>query len=37
MGGLSVDYELKSTIPGLFVPGEANFSDHGANVWARQR
>lgn len=31
MGGLWVDYELMSTIPGLFVIGEANFSDHGAN------
>ncbi|MGB9748083.1 MAG: fumarate reductase/succinate dehydrogenase flavoprotein subunit [Bacteroidales bacterium] len=31
MGGLWVDYELQSTIPGLFVLGEANFSDHGAN------
>ena len=31
MGGLWVDYELHSTIPGLFVLGEANFSDHGAN------
>ncbi len=31
MGGLWVDYELMSTIPGLFVLGEANFSDHGAN------
>jgi len=31
MGGLWVDYELMSTIPGLFVAGEANFSDHGAN------
>jgi succinate dehydrogenase / fumarate reductase flavoprotein subunit len=31
MGGLWVDYELESTIPGLFVGGEANFSDHGAN------
>lgn len=31
MGGLWVDYELMSTIPGLFVVGEANFSDHGAN------
>jgi succinate dehydrogenase / fumarate reductase flavoprotein subunit len=31
MGGLWVDYELQSTIPGLFVVGEANFSDHGAN------
>ncbi len=31
MGGLWVDYNLQSTIPGLFVVGEANFSDHGAN------
>ena len=31
MGGLWVDYELMSNIPGLFVIGEANFSDHGAN------
>ncbi|HMO56789.1 MAG TPA: fumarate reductase/succinate dehydrogenase flavoprotein subunit [Roseiflexaceae bacterium] len=31
MGGLWVDYDLMSTIPGLFVIGEANFSDHGAN------
>jgi succinate dehydrogenase / fumarate reductase, flavoprotein subunit len=31
MGGLWVDYNLQSTIPGLFVLGEANFSDHGAN------
>jgi succinate dehydrogenase / fumarate reductase, flavoprotein subunit len=31
MGGLWVDYELQSTIPGLFVLGEANYSDHGAN------
>ena len=31
MGGTWVDYELQSTIPGLFVGGEANFSDHGAN------
>jgi succinate dehydrogenase / fumarate reductase flavoprotein subunit len=31
MGGLWVDYYLQSTIPGLFVAGEANFSDHGAN------
>src|SRR5438445_9434097 len=30
-GGLWVDYNLMSTIPGLFVLGEANFSDHGAN------
>jgi len=31
MGGLWVDYNLQSTIPGCFVLGEANFSDHGAN------
>ena len=31
MGGLWVDYNLMGTIPGLFVAGEANFSDHGAN------
>jgi succinate dehydrogenase / fumarate reductase flavoprotein subunit len=31
MGGLWVDYNLMSTLPGLFVLGEANFSDHGAN------
>jgi succinate dehydrogenase / fumarate reductase flavoprotein subunit len=31
MGGLWVNYELMSNIPGLFVAGEANFSDHGAN------
>jgi succinate dehydrogenase / fumarate reductase flavoprotein subunit len=31
MGGLWVDYNLMSTIPGLFILGEANFSDHGAN------
>ena len=31
MGGLWVDYNLMSTIPGLHVIGEANFSDHGAN------
>jgi succinate dehydrogenase / fumarate reductase flavoprotein subunit len=31
MGGLWVDYDLMGTIPGLFVIGEANFSDHGAN------
>src|ERR1700740_557288 len=31
MGGLWVDYHLMSTIPGLFVGGEANFSDQGAN------
>ena len=31
MGGTWVDYNLMSTLPGLFVLGEANFSDHGAN------
>jgi succinate dehydrogenase / fumarate reductase flavoprotein subunit len=31
MGGLWVDYNLMSSVPGLFVLGEANFSDHGAN------
>jgi len=31
MGGLLVDYDLMSNVPGLFVIGEANFSDHGAN------
>jgi succinate dehydrogenase / fumarate reductase flavoprotein subunit len=31
MGGLWVDYHLMSTVPGLFVAGEANYSDHGAN------
>ncbi len=31
MGGLWVDYELQTTVPGLFAIGEANFSDHGAN------
>jgi succinate dehydrogenase / fumarate reductase flavoprotein subunit len=31
MGGVWVDYELMSTVPGCFVAGEANFSDHGAN------
>jgi succinate dehydrogenase / fumarate reductase flavoprotein subunit len=31
MGGLWVDYDLQSSIPGMFVIGEANFSDHGAN------
>jgi succinate dehydrogenase / fumarate reductase, flavoprotein subunit len=31
MGGLWVDYDLQASIPGLFVAGEANFSDHGAN------
>jgi len=31
MGGLWVDYELMTTVPGLFTIGEANFSDHGAN------
>ena len=31
MGGIWVDYNLQTTIPGLFATGEANFSDHGAN------
>ena len=31
MGGIWVDYELSTSIPGLFAIGEANFSDHGAN------
>ena len=31
MGGLWVDYDLESNLPGLYVAGEANFSDHGAN------
>jgi succinate dehydrogenase / fumarate reductase flavoprotein subunit len=31
MGGLWVDYDLMSNVPGLYVAGEANFSDHGAN------
>jgi len=31
MGGIWVDYELETTIPGLFATGESNFSDHGAN------
>jgi succinate dehydrogenase / fumarate reductase flavoprotein subunit len=31
MGGLWVDYDLMTTIPGLYAAGEANFSDHGAN------
>lgn len=31
MGGLWVDYELMTTIPGMYALGEANFSDHGAN------
>ncbi len=31
MGGLWVDYNLMTTIPGLYALGEANFSDHGAN------
>jgi succinate dehydrogenase / fumarate reductase flavoprotein subunit len=31
MGGLWVDYELQTNIPGLYAAGEANFSDHGAN------
>mgnify|MGYP003694610951 CR=1 FL=1 len=35
MGGLWVDYNLMSTMPGLHVIGEANFSDHGANRLGR--
>lgn len=31
MGGLWVDYDLMTTVPGLYAIGEANFSDHGAN------
>ena len=31
MGGIWVDYNLMTTIPGLYAIGEANFSDHGAN------
>src|SRR6185503_6504048 len=31
MGGLWVDYELQTSVPGLYALGEANFSDHGAN------
>src|SRR5690606_14458026 len=31
MGGLWVDYELMTSVPGLFAIGEANFADHGAN------
>ena len=31
MGGLWVDYNLMTTVPGLYALGEANFSDHGAN------
>jgi succinate dehydrogenase / fumarate reductase flavoprotein subunit len=31
MGGLWVDYELMTSVPGLYACGEANFSDHGAN------
>ena len=37
MGGLWVDYNLESNLPGLFVLGEANFSDHGANRLGRKR
>ena len=36
MGGVWVDYELQTTIPGLFAIGECNFSDHGANYLADQ-
>jgi succinate dehydrogenase / fumarate reductase, flavoprotein subunit len=31
MGGLWVEYNLQTTVPGLFAIGESNFSDHGAN------
>ena len=31
MGGIWVDYDLQTTIPGLYAIGEANFSDHGGN------
>ena len=37
MGGLWVNYELMSNLPGLFVVGEANFSDHGANRLGARR
>ena len=37
MGGLWVDYELTTTVPGLYSLGEANFSDHGANALAPLR
>ena len=37
MGGLWVDYDLESNLPGLYVAGEANFSDHGANRWVPRR
>ena len=37
MGGLWVDYDLMSNVPGLYVLGEANFSDHGANRLGAQR
>ena len=37
MGGLWVDYDLQTTLPGLFVIGEANFSDHGANRLEHRR
>ncbi len=37
MGGLWVDYDLMSNVPGLFVLGEANFSDHGANRLGAER
>jgi succinate dehydrogenase / fumarate reductase flavoprotein subunit len=37
MGGLWVDYDLMSNVPGLFVLGEANFSDHGPTGWAPAR
>ena len=37
MGGLWVDYNLQTTVPGLFALGEANFSDHGANRLGSRR
>ena len=37
MGGLWVDYNLMSNVPGLYVLGEANFSDHGANRLGARR
>ena len=36
MGGLWVDYNLMTTVPGLYAIGEANFSDHGQTVWVLQ-
>ena len=37
MGGIWVDYELQTTVPGLFATGESNFSDHGANNLVRHK